>query len=164
MDCGLEAVENTHSHSLQTVNLSWQGNMACGLEDGENTHSHSLQTVDLSWQGNMDCGLEGGENTHNHSLQTVDFRRQWIAQHHSLQTVSLGCRTQCGGKRVGLLARWRADALPRRHLGQSLHTLSRLRALLLPHRRQPSCLHESHDITSRATVSRLLRQRKLGWR
>ena len=62
---------------------------------------------------------------------------------------------------MGLLARWRADAIPRRHLGQSLHTHPRLRALLLPHRRKPSCFHESHDITSLATVSMLLCQQFL---
>ena len=32
------------------------------------------------------------------------------------------------------------------------------RALLLLHRRKPSCLDESHDITSRAAVLLLLRQ------
>ena len=37
----------------------------------------------------------------------------------------------------------------------------RLRALLLLHRRKPSCLHESHDITSRVPVSMLLRRRGL---
>ena len=62
---------------------------------------------------------------------------------------------------MGLLARWRADAIPRRQLGQSLHTHPRLRALLLPHRRKPSCFHESHDITSLATVSMLLCQQFL---
>ena len=62
---------------------------------------------------------------------------------------------------MGLLARWRADALLKRHLGQSLHTHPRLRALLLPHRRKPSCLHKSHDITSRATAPILLCQRGL---
>lgn len=38
---------------------------------------------------------------------------------------------------------------------------SRLRTLLLPHRRQPSCFHESHDLTSRVTVSVLPYQRGL---
>ncbi len=66
---------------------------------------------------------------------------------HSLRTVNLCCRTQGGGKSVGLLARWRADALLKRHLGQSLHAHPRLRALLLLHRRKPSCLHESHTVS-----------------
>ena len=50
-------------------------------------------------------------------------------------------------------------ALPRRFGRWQFHP--RLRALLLPHRRQPSCLHESHDITSRVAVSMLLCQELL---
>ena len=48
-------------------------------------------------------------------------------------------------------------ALPRRFGRWQFHP--RLRALLLLHRRKPSCFHESHDITSRAAVSILLCQR-----
>ncbi len=50
-------------------------------------------------------------------------------------------------------------ALPRLFGRRRLHP--RLRALLLLHRRKPSCLHEAHDITSRVTVSMLLCQRGL---
>ena len=51
---------------------------------------------------------------------------------------------------------WERRALPRRFGRRRFHP--RLRALLLLHRRKPSCLHESHDITSHATVSILLCQ------
>ena len=50
-------------------------------------------------------------------------------------------------------------ALPRRFGRWQFHP--RLRALLLLHRRQPSCFHESHDLTSRVTVSVLPYQRWL---
>ena len=48
-------------------------------------------------------------------------------------------------------------ALPRRFGRWQFHP--RLRALLLLHRRQPSCLDESHGITSRVTVSMPLHRR-----
>ena len=43
---------------------------------------------------------------------------------------------------LGYLARLRLE----------LARFPRLRALLLLHRRQPSCLHESHDLTFRVTM------------
>ncbi len=50
-------------------------------------------------------------------------------------------------------------AIPRLFGRRRFH--HRLRTLLLPHRRQPSCFHESHDLTSRVTVSVLPYQRGL---
>ena len=111
-------------------------------------------------QGPEIDGFEGGgaraTGTMNNFKRIGHFAARRL---HILQYVYRRRRERESGRfpRLTPIQTLLTDSFPGNGNLPRLH--ARLRALLLLHRRKPSYLHETHDITSRVTVSMLLYQR-----